>query len=316
MLKNKTRMKVVSCTKQNKLAFNERVMYSFLVFRRSKGKGASLSAVRRVTGFDRTRTLPRIRQRLIELGLAEIKDRKVWALEPSASVREWFGWVRDPNHANWWERLAYWWLYLPAKKRLTLKQAGVWSMMISLHRAGKRVRRSGLPVLLTVDAKTIRAALLTLEKHGLCGGITPRQPGPEQENLFRSKKSAAYQPSQQWWFPDDLDPDFKQRLRLATDEVGQLMLAANWKVADATSYFQGLDGLSLPNAVLYRFLLDLPKFFAEVEQIHQGNVSNGKVKFARNCKGLLTSMSKTTAARLDTAFRKMDPQTRRFYLSL
>ena len=40
------------------------------------------------------------------------------------------------------------------------------------------------------------------------------------------------------------------------------------------------------------------------------------MKFARNCKGLLTAMTAKQAARLDKSFRKMDPQTRRMYLSL
>jgi hypothetical protein len=184
---------------------------SFLVFRRSKGKGAGLSAVRRVTGFDRCRTLPRIRRRLTDLGLVEIRDGRLWAKEPDADRRGWFAWVRGQEEGDWWERLAYWWLYLPAKG-LTLKQAGVWSMLLSFTSAGRRVRRSGLPALLKVDAKTVRVGLGVLEDLGLCGGLVPREPGPEQEKLFRPKKSATYKPSRGWSFPDELEPELKDRL--------------------------------------------------------------------------------------------------------
>ena len=315
MLENKRRMKVMACTGQNELSFNERVVYSFLVYRRSKGKGAGLSAVRRVTGFDRCRTLPRIRRRLTDLGLVEINDGKLWAREPDADRRGWFGWVREQEWAEWWERLGYWWLYLPAKG-LTLKQAGVWSMVLSFSNAGKRVRRSGLPALLKVDPKTVRVALGVLEDLGLCGGVVPREPGPEQERLFRSKKSAGYKPSRSWSFPDNLEPELKDRLCLAVDRAGQLMLAANWKAAEANDYFRVVGDLPLPDAPLYRFLLDLPKFFAGVEKTHQANVVSGKVKFARNCKGLLTAMTGKQAARLDKSFRKMAPRTRSMYLSL
>ena len=237
MLENKRRMKVVACTGQNELSFNERVVYSFLVYRRSKGKGAGLSAVRRVTGFDRCRTLPRIRRRLADLGLVEVRDGKLWAREPDAERRGWFGWVRGQERADWWERLGYWWLYLPAKG-LTLKQAGVWSMLVSFQNAGRRVRRSGLPALLKVDPKTVRVALGVLEDLGLCGGLVPREPGPEQEKLFRSKKSASYKPSRLWSFPDDLEPGVKERLCLAVDRAGELMLAAGWKPAEANDYFR------------------------------------------------------------------------------
>jgi len=133
---------------------------------------------------------------------------------------------------------------------------------------------------------------------------------------WRSKKSASYKPSRLWSFPDELDAGLKDRLCLAVDRAGQLMLAANWKPAEANDYFRGISELSWSAPPFYRFLMDLPKFFAEVEKTHQGNVVNGKVKYARNCKGLLTIMTAKQAARLDKSFRQMNPQTRSMYLSL
>jgi hypothetical protein len=148
-LDKKSRMRFISCTGQNPMRFNDRLVYSKLVFLQRKNKGASFKKLRRETGLNLQRTIPRIVQRLVTWGLAEDKDGCWWAKEPP--VPDWFGWVRDQDRP-WWERLAYWWLYLPGRG-LALNEAAVWSLLWSFGQTGRKLRIGKLHLLLKLDAK-------------------------------------------------------------------------------------------------------------------------------------------------------------------
>jgi hypothetical protein len=293
------------------MRFNDRLVYSKLVFLQRKNKGASFKKLRRETGLNLQRTIPRIVQRLVSWGLAEEQGGKWWAKEPP--VPDWFGWVRDQDRP-WFERLAYWWLYLPGPG-LKLTEAAVWSLLWSFQQTGRKLRIGKLHLLLKLDSKTVRKAVYRLRDRGLLKDMTPIIPD-QNLRLFRDRATATYRLSRMWTLPTS--PNLQARLVAALDGTGQAMLKAGWRRQEITDYCQAVaDKLaSEPDAVLYRLLLDLPKLFQKTQEQHEANVAAGKVKHARNCRGLIQVVTEREIIKRVKAYKKMPVECRGLYLDV
>jgi hypothetical protein len=293
------------------MRFNDRLVYSKLVFLRRRNKGASYKKLRRETGLNLQRTIPKAVQRLVAWGLAEEKGGKWWAKEPPAP--DWFAWARDQDRP-WFERLAYWWLYLPGAG-LKLNEAAVWSLLWSFRQAGRKLRAGKVGPLLKLDAKTVRKAVYRLRDRDLLNGMTPVIPD-QSLALFRDRATAVYRLSRNWTLPTA--PTLRSRLVAALDATGQAMLTAGWRRQDIAGYCEGVvEKLAPePDAVLYRLLLDLPKVFHQTQQRHEANIAAGKVRHARNCRGLMQAVTDKEIIKRVKAYKKTPVECRGVYLDL
>jgi hypothetical protein len=293
-LDTKARIKMVSCTVQNPMSFNERLVFSKLMFLRSRGRGATYTKLHRETGLDQKGTLPRVVARLVARGLAEEKDQKVWALSPQPP--EQFGW-RQPT-GEWWQRVAYWKLFLPAPGGITLRDAAVWSLLVSFNQKPLTIRK--LARLLHMGRNSISAAVAKLRDVGLLDGMRPVLP-QDKLSLFRDRESATYRLSKLWTLPKTPRAD---KVNAALDALGLAMLSKGWSKGDITTFCKWL-GPKLGRAdVTDRVLLDLPGVFKDTQKEHDTNVAAGKVKYARNCLGLLKTRAQTKITKIEKMARQ------------
>jgi predicted DNA-binding transcriptional regulator len=303
-LDGKARTRLVSCTGKNPLSWNERLVYSLLVFLRRHNRGGSCGKVARETGLNRQRTVPRAIRRLAERGLVEDKDGRWWATEPPEPG--WFGWVRNQDERPWWQRLAYWWLYFPGPA-LTLRTAAVWSMSVSCQR---KMQVSGLARLLNMDRNTVRQAAITLTDQGLFHNMRAVLPD-DKRSLFRDRPIAALL-STKYGF-DGLPEALEGRVNRALDGVQARMQREGWSNKGIETFMTALyqHAASEPTSVLLRVILDLPRVFDDAQKEHECNQAQGKYQKASNCKGLLAIKVKRHLARVAKAYRN-SPVKRNF----
>jgi hypothetical protein len=196
-----------------------------------------------------------------------------------------------------------------------VNEAAVWSLLWSFRQAGRTLRVGKVGRLLRLDAKTVRKAVSRLRDQNLLHGMTPIL--PEQGlALFRDRAAATYRLSRLWTLP--AAPELQARLVAALDATGQAMLQAGWRRPDISGYCAGVADKLAPqaDAVLYRLLLDLPKLFQQTQQQHEANVAAGKVKHARNCRGLLQAVTDREIVKRIKAYHKMPAACRGLYLDL
>jgi hypothetical protein len=308
-LENKARIRIVCCTGQNPLSWNERLVYSKLVFLAGLNKGADYKKQRRETGLNLQRTIPRIVERLNQLSLVEQKDGKWWAKTPPEPA--WFGWIRSKK-ALWHHNLAYWWLYRPGPE-LKRNEALVWSLVASYDRP---MTVKGLARLLNRDPKTIRKAVAGLQAHGLLQDMRAIVP-LDKLGLFRDRSSSAYRLSDRWQgFP--VDKSLELRIRMGLDSFGQTALNKGWSRKAIMIFCAWLakEADSEPSSILWRICLDLPKLFSEAQKEHEANVARGKYQRAANCAGLFTLKVRRAFIKQAKIYRKLEPKSRQLFLEL
>lgn len=168
----KRRVFYLTATSQCKLNFNARLIYSFLVSKRSMEKtdGASEEDIARATRLDRFRT---VRTSLRTLGDAAFLDEsgeEYVAREPDADTQGWFA-VRNADAKDWWDRLAYYPIYLQAaSSQLSPRTNAVLFLLYSLAGGGNIAEGqsyTGLGKMLPAHSRTVRTSVGSLEEHGL-----------------------------------------------------------------------------------------------------------------------------------------------------
>ena len=161
----------------------------------------------------------------------------------------------------------------------------------------------------------MRKAVHRLRDQGLLNGMTPIIPD-QKLALFRDRAAANYRLSRQWTLPTA--PNLQARLVAALDNTGQAMLTAGWRRQDITDYCGTVaDKLAAePDAILYRLLLDLPKLFHKTQEQHEVNIAAGKVKHARNCRGLMLAVTEREIIKRIKGYKKTPVECRGIYLDV
>ena len=141
-----------------------RLTYSLLVSRRPYSAALSMREVSRLGNLSR----PGVRAavaRLTESGVVEADAQERYLACPPPD--NWFA-VRNPAAEEWWQRLAYFPLWLPVARKDTIDFA-VYFLLRSLAQGGPCARRqcdAGLGKMLGLCPRTIDRALARLEKEG------------------------------------------------------------------------------------------------------------------------------------------------------
>jgi hypothetical protein len=165
----KSTLRCVVPTKVLDLGINERLAFSWLAYRARYGRGTTKAGLSDGTGLHRSKTVPRLVSRLLDLGLAEWKGRLLFAKEPGP---EQFAFTGDTRRRDdpWYKRLNYFTMVMRAPKSpLTTIQTAVLGVLYSANmRDGLLVNPSArhLASLLRVSVKTVRAALRRIEECG------------------------------------------------------------------------------------------------------------------------------------------------------
>lgn len=161
---NRQRLFIISATAACQLHFNDRLVYSLLIWQASNMTGGTLGNISRVTTMD-WRTVRFAVDRLIAHDLAEWRDDKLYAREPSGDVAGWFA-TRSTNADHWWDRLAYFPVCLRRPDApLSTRTSALLFLLYSLAR-GRRTATNqsskGLGNMLSISPRTVTRSLKQL----------------------------------------------------------------------------------------------------------------------------------------------------------
>jgi DNA-binding transcriptional ArsR family regulator len=198
-------IKLLNLRKTCPLTFNERLVYSLVVYasRRKRVTGLSQRAVSRLLQLDKD-TVPCVVANLIQHGLAERVGGLVHAREPTAERVNWFVYLNRPGGGRWQDQYAYLLVALAAphqerqgRRRLKLSphQIALYCLLVNKEKDGKaELSTASMAGLLGVDVRTVRSALATLEECGLVE-LRPKgktvqvfRPSAEQLTWFQTRK--------------------------------------------------------------------------------------------------------------------------------
>ncbi len=198
-------IKLLNLRKSCPLTFNERLVYSLLLYasRRKRVTGLSQRAVSRLLQLDKD-TVPKVVRGLVGHGLAERENGLVVAREPTGDRVNWFVYLNRPGCPRWQDQYAYLLTALPAplqekcgRKRLKLSphQIALYCLLVNKEKDGKaELSTASMAGLLGVDVRTVRSALATLEECGLVE-LRPKgktvqvfRPSAEQLDWFQTRK--------------------------------------------------------------------------------------------------------------------------------
>ena len=169
-LQSKQRIKFVTLTRGTKMAFEDRLVYSVLLARKH---GLTKAGLSKLSGVDRTRTLPSILTRLGDGGLIVKRTNRYFG-QPSDIV------VTYPGPETWYEGICYLKYYLPSTAcPLSKKQLAVYY----LKRDGKD-STSLMARLLNITRPTVINAVKVLKQHGLLDDLGQPVPVPTEKLLW------------------------------------------------------------------------------------------------------------------------------------
>lgn len=185
------------------LTYHDLLVYAYLTYRIRLDQGASQAEIARMLDIDQFRTLPRVRDRLLEHRLIERRD-KLYAVEPTGLCKEWFRFRHDAED-KWFDAFVYDYTFIPTADarqdfKLTHKVNALFWRLYRLAQPIAQMRhhlaiapnvKSKPPFLtnsylvhgLRFDPATVSNGLTTLEQIGLirvmekssgfCVGIPP-----------------------------------------------------------------------------------------------------------------------------------------------
>jgi DNA-binding Lrp family transcriptional regulator len=164
----KSRLFFLTTTKQSLISFNERIVYSLLVAKLRFGQGMTMSSVAKAVNIERA-TVRKVVDRLVSITLALKTDGSVFAVEPTGDQADWFA-LRNSDADDWWDRLAYYPVYLPhSRQPLSPRYNVLLFLLLSLGRGkpyAKDQTYRGLAKLLGIDPKTVKNGITKLVKLG------------------------------------------------------------------------------------------------------------------------------------------------------
>lgn len=124
--KDRRTIKVFTLASGVRMPFEDRLAYSVLAYSR---RGLSQRKLAVKTGLERSKTIPKVLDRLTRLSLVECQERRFQAKEPSPGV-----FSVDPSRKveHWRDRLNYFLMAMPSERcPLTIRQAAVFFVMHS-----------------------------------------------------------------------------------------------------------------------------------------------------------------------------------------
>jgi DNA-binding MarR family transcriptional regulator len=204
-LPKKKYIKLLNLRKICPLTFNERLVFSLLVYasRRQQIGGLTQGAIARFTQLDKD-TVPKVVCGLVGHGLAGRENGLVHAKEPTAERVNWFVHLNRPDCARWQDQYAYLLVALAAplqerqgRKRikLTPHQIALYCLLVNKEKDGKgELSTASMAGLLGVDVRTVRSALRILEDCGLVElhpkrkAVQVFRPSAEQLAWFQMRK--------------------------------------------------------------------------------------------------------------------------------
>jgi predicted transcriptional regulator len=268
-LKGKVVLKVVTLRNKFALSLEDRLTYSWLVYRLRFGKGCNKLQLARSLNLDRTKTVPACLQRLTDLGLVELREGRFFAKEAPAEQFS-YRTGKEP----WYERLNYWYYPLPTRAcPLTTRQIAVWSQ---LQCPNCHPCIAAIASRLCIDRKTVRAALTKLSDFGLVTDkyiATP--PSQEQMAWFRDKPvKVRNEPGVNWdKYSDRYEPLVttlfyhypEHGWAAIINTVGQLAKAARYSPTRLDALMEQTCQGQHPRLVA-KVVLQLPELIRQAEQ--------------------------------------------------
>lgn len=172
----KRRVFFLTTTVRFGLGFRERLVYSFLVSQTRFGLGVSLSAIARTLGMDRAGTVSKAVDALVNAKLAINSDAGIMALEPTGDQCDWFI-IRKTDATDWWDRLAYYPVYLPQSSRALAPRYNVVLFLLHSLARGKPFAKDqtyrGFAKLIGIDFKTVKNGMDRLTELALITVFAP-----------------------------------------------------------------------------------------------------------------------------------------------
>lgn len=203
---DKRLVRVVSCTEAGRKVLTPKMrwLYSCLIWR-FKGRAVSKRQLAGWSGLDRTRTLPRILDQLIALGLVRIEGKKYAARKPPSD--QWFATYRTPDGTL---RLASnWAVYEPgrdiidglvqAADAINVRPAAVLAGWFGVHRDTIKRARDRLRGIRPCKAERYNAAT-TVEKK------------EKEMPVIQINPIARFETLSLEGLPDDMDPVAKRAI--------------------------------------------------------------------------------------------------------
>lgn len=314
---------MISSRKPCNLTYHQRLVYSYLVFRRSRDQGATRKKIATVLDIDRE-AASRASKHLVtgfdgQPPLAEWREGRLWALEPVGEVGSWFafnGRSGDP----WHRQFSSYRVYTPSKScPLTTKANGLLWLLYSLApRWGRPIvinqNHLGLSRLQGVTEKCIHANLGALAKHGLITEGTlmfsMQQPNPDQLEWWRDQPAKKTSKGKNKflldqalnWAVDSVKPEDTSQVKQAKEDMRSViqcfnrfaneMLAAKYSEEDIVAFWMSVKAdLTTVNRLL-AFVLDFETTFKQAEAIH------AEKGFAKSSINLLRSLSEKLVERI------------------
>lgn len=308
---------LISIKKACGLTYHERLVYSFLVYRRSRDQGATKKKIAERLAIDRGETVPKVLEGLAvdttdRPRLVEERDGRYYAVQPSGPTVDWFaynGRTREP----WHRQFSTFPVFIPTQEcPLTAKVNGLlWLLWSLAPRWGKpfivNQNQKGLAVLMGASQKFIRSALETLRGHRLVKVGTLAyfmlQPTAEQLAWWRDrpakkdrKEARKFVLSQALgWKADKVratdEPRDKEKkedmasICRAVDLFAGRMIAKGFTEEEIVNYWTEVENELRTVEGVMKFTWLFEELFREAEAIH------GESGYARSSIGILRSVS-------------------------
>ena len=164
------------------MAWSLREAYAWLVRLTGGGKLLSKRALAKLSGLDRTRTLPNALNGLIAMSLAEVVGNKYRAMEAPAAI---FSYKPASGEDRWYKRLNGFRLLVPTSPcPLSGRMVAVFSLLHSPNMLGTGPAQ--IAGILGISKRTASRALSALIKAGLINGLhQPLQPDAQKLLYWR-----------------------------------------------------------------------------------------------------------------------------------
>lgn len=168
---NKSRFFRIKITKQFRGRYAEQTVYSILVKTIRNNAGLTKKTIAERTGLDRGETVKKACAWLIEVGLAELRNGRIWAKEPPTPT--WFHW-KSPAKPDWWDRLQYISEYVPnreRKDRLSPRTNSVFWMFVSWECKGTFPKIATVAKQLGLSRDCVGDCVKELQNRGLMDDV-------------------------------------------------------------------------------------------------------------------------------------------------
>jgi hypothetical protein len=221
-LSEKRYVRVFNQTKAGQLKLSERLVWAFLVQKLRHKGGMTAAALSRGSSLSRQYGVGPALARLESRGLVIHKGKLWYAVKPPDQLQGWF--IDKGQSGQWYDRLAYFKIYLPKKGVLTMRQAALFSVLVSKNIKATGQTAKGLSALLGCDPRTASKALRSLGELGLVTmngnkivGVTADPALFQSKKVKNDGKAVTVTVTQQQGNPQQQTPSRTERIRQEID---------------------------------------------------------------------------------------------------